>query len=177
MMSVRVLFYNPFRAQDPVMFPNKMIASCDPYSTGNDSFCHTELQFRTGEAVSMYMGSGVVIHPQREFDLNKYTAVDLPCTLEQAIIARQHVDKLYESGSHFSMWAWLPLTSSMMSSNKTYCSKLVADILHTANIHHFQSTSVSPSHLYHLLTQQTTNTSFAQHSDSKTVVLDFKTIP
>lgn len=107
-----VWFYSP--AKDRVTglnVINKIVAGLDP------PFCHVELQFPSGEACSIVM-QGVVSLRKRSFDTDFYTAVHVranPTAVEKALaLARQHVEAK---------------TSFGVLGGRTFCSKLVLDLL------------------------------------------------
>jgi len=107
-----VWFYSP--AKDRVTglnVVNKIVAGLDP------PFCHTELQFPSGEACSIVM-RGVVPLRRRTFNRDFYTAV-LVRAPEDAVgkaleLARAHL---------------VAKTSFGVLGGRTFCSKLVLDLL------------------------------------------------
>jgi hypothetical protein len=107
-----VWFYSP--AKDRVTglnVINKIVAGLDP------PFCHTELQFPSGEDCSIVM-QGAVSLRARTFDADFYTPVLLrsaPSAVAAALeLARAHV----AAGTRFGVLG-----------GRTFCSKLVLDLL------------------------------------------------
>jgi hypothetical protein len=107
-----VWFYSP--AKDRVTglnVINKIVAGLDP------PFCHTELQFPSGEACSIVM-SGRVSMRARAFDPDFYTGVRIdapaPAVGKALALARGHEERQTAFG---------------VGGARTFCSKLVADLL------------------------------------------------
>ena len=146
MPCVRLWFYDP--AGDSEGWINKVVARIDP------PFCHVELQFEDKHACSVYMGSAVLFR-EREFDAPNYTCVLVPCGAEQYARAYSHARRVASSGVLFSslqMYScvlWAPLANS---ERITFCSKLVADILRSADIlsQDIEPHTVTPSALHRL---------------------------
>lgn len=137
-----VWFYDP--AQEAVTganLVNKIVAGLYP------PFCHTELQFPSGEACSIVM-NGTVRMRQRTFDTDFYTSLVLRApahAIDAAMqLARGHVERKTAFG---------------VSANCTFCSKLVAELLLDSGIvprHALPAPSlISPSTLYFSLKQLT----------------------
>lgn len=107
-----VWFYSPARDRVTGLdVINKIVAGLDP------PFCHTELQFPSGDACSIVM-SGRVSLRQRKFDREVYTGVVVraaPGAVAAALeLARRHV----AAGTRFGVLG-----------ERTFCSKLVLDLL------------------------------------------------
>lgn len=156
-------FYDP--ASDHHGWMNKVIAMLDA------PFCHVELQFPDSTAYTVYMGSEVV-KKQRSFNNACYSAVQIPCTAAQCATARRVADRLYTARLHCSA---LDMTSCIfgveMCPNKTFCSKLVAQILHESQLLATDTDfrTISPSKLHKCLSNknhvqaQPTQISFPRH--------------
>lgn len=135
---VTVWFYDPKKERVTGMnVINQIVAGFDP------PFCHTEMQFPGGEACSIVM-QGTVSMRVRSFDPEFYTAIRLR-THEAAVasalaLARRHV----ELGTQFGFFQ-----------PRTYCSKLVADILCDSGIVSRNDVPagrfIGPSTLFHRL--------------------------
>jgi len=138
-------FYNP--ASDRHGWMNKLIAMLDA------PFCHVELQFPDSTAYTVYMGSEVV-KKQRSFNNACYSAVCIPCTGAQCVVARGVADRLHQARLRCSA---LDMTSCVfgveMCKDTTFCSKLVAQILHESKLlpASVDFHTVSPSKLHHSL--------------------------
>lgn len=107
-----VWFYSPARDRVTGLdVINKIVAGLDP------PYCHTELQFPSGEACSIVM-SGRVSLRARRFDKEVYTGVVVraaPAAVAAALeLARGHV----AAGTGFGVLG-----------ARTFCSKLVLDLL------------------------------------------------
>lgn len=132
-----VWFYNPARDRVTGLdVINKIVAGLDP------PFCHTELQFPSGEACSIVM-SGVVSLRARRFDGEVYTGVVVRAAPEAVFaaldLARGHV----AAGTGFGVLG-----------ARTFCSKLVLDLLCESGIlgrEPVGSRLVTPSGLFRLL--------------------------
>lgn len=142
MSVLTVWFYNP--ASEPVTganFVNKVVAGLYP------PFCHTELQFPSGEACSIVM-HGTVRLRTRTYDTDFYTCLALRApahAVDAALqLARGHVQR----GTAFGV-----------SASCTFCSKLVAELLLESGIVSRQSLPdphlISPSTLYFSLKKLT----------------------
>lgn len=141
-------FYDP--ASDHQGWMNKLIAMLDA------PFCHVELQFPDSTAYTVYMGSEVV-KKQRSFNNACYYAVLIPCTNAQCVLARRVADRLYAERLRCSA---LDMTSCLfgveMCASKTFCSKLVAQILCESNLlpAGVDYRTISPSRLHQSLSLQ-----------------------
>ena len=107
-----VWFYSPARDRVTGLdVINKIVAGLDP------PYCHTELQFPSGEACSIVM-SGRVSLRARRFDPEFYTGVRVeapaPAVARAQALARRHVELATAFG---------------VGGARTFCSKLVADLL------------------------------------------------
>ena len=123
---------------------NKIVAGLDP------PFCHVELQFPNGEACSIVM-NGLVTLRKRPFDLDFYTAVSVRAdvsAVEAALaLARQHVQAR---------------TSFGVMGKRTFCSKLVLDLLCDSgmlaqDMRSKTSRVLTPSALFRMLQQRQTS--------------------
>jgi hypothetical protein len=135
-------FYSP--AKDRVTglnVINKIVAGLDP------PFCHVELQFPNGEACSIVM-NGLVTLRKRPFDLDFYTAVgvraDVSAVDAAHALARQHVQAQ---------------TSFGVTGKRTFCSKLVLDLLCDSgmlgqDMRSKTSRVLTPSALFRMLQQR-----------------------
>lgn len=161
---LELCFYDP--THDNQGLVNKIVSFFDgPY-------CHVELFWPpTSEAVSMYMGSGVIIR-KREFDEKRYTRLKIPCTIQQMTTAYLHAQYLQQQGTRFNVLALTPLAGFLPANKFSYCSKLVAEILTHANIVEIP-TNVSPSHLYRILKDDKYE-NFKCQGGQCSAVLDFK---
>lgn len=141
-------FYDP--ASDHQGWMNKLIAMLDA------PFCHVELQFPDSTACTVYMGSEVVMK-QRSFNNACYSGIDIPCTKAQCVAARRAADRLHAERLRCSA---LDMTSCIfgveMCENRTFCSKLVAQILCESDLlpTSFDFKTVSPSRLHQCLRLQ-----------------------
>ena len=162
---VEICFYDPTHDNHGMI--NKIVSWID------GPFCHTELRWPpTSEAVSMYMGSKVIIR-KRDFDESRYTILKLPCTVQQMTNAYLYAQKLRDEQVKFHLLALMPLPPMFSRERYSYCSKLIADILQHAGIIDLPCTNVSPSHLYRLLTEKKPH-KISDAIDSRAIVLDFK---
>lgn len=122
----------PFDFQNAI---NKLVANWDP------PFCHTEIQFSSGEAFSIVV-NGKVRKKIRTFDTNYYQGFKLNCTLEQSNRAWNVACEEFEADKQFGLWG----------RDTTFCSKLVGTILHRSGIYTFDSVNeintLSPSMLF-----------------------------
>lgn len=105
--TVKLWFYTP-SATDPVV--NRMISSYDP------PYCHVEMQFQDGHALTIYMGTRVR-WKQRCFDCANYTAVDVNMSPTQyrrayAIACALHDHPLVQFSKYEAMLALSNLTPS-----------------------------------------------------------------
>lgn len=136
-------FYDP--AADRQGLVNKMIASIDA------PFCHVELQFPDGAACTVYLGSEVVLK-QRSFNNACYTAVAIPCTPAQCQAARRVAARLHAERVQCSAMDMLScLVGVPVCPARTFCSKLVGQILCESAIMTVDFATVSPSRLYRCL--------------------------
>lgn len=139
-------FYDP--TSDNHGWLNKVISYMDA------PFCHVELQFPDSTAYTVYMGSEVV-RKERSFNNACYTACAIPCTRAQSRDARRVADRLYNERQECSA---LDMTSCVfgvpMCPSKTFCSKLVGQILSESGIIHtsVDFRTLSPSKLHMCLT-------------------------
>lgn len=139
-------FYDP--TSDSHGWLNKLIAYMDA------PFCHVELQFPDSTAYTVYMGSEV-IKKERSFNNACYTACPIHCTPAQSQAARRVADRLYTERHECSA---LDMTSCIfgvpMCPSKTFCSKLVGQILCESGIipDSVDFRTLSPSKLHSFLT-------------------------
>lgn len=114
---------------------NKLVAQCDP------PYCHTEIQFASGEAFSIVV-AGQVRKKNRSFDQAYYHGFVLNCSKEQCDRAWQVACEEFESQKQFGIW----------NANTTFCSKLVATILHKSGIccvdNDHELNTITPSRLF-----------------------------
>jgi len=113
-----VWFFDP--SKTPYDFSNainKLVAHCDP------PYCHTEIQFASGDAFSIVV-SDKVRKKNRSFDQRHYRGFVLNCSIEQCDQAWKIACRELESQKQFGIW----------SPNTTFCSKLVGTILHESGI-------------------------------------------
>lgn len=89
---------------------NIVVSKVDP------PFCHVELAFDDGTAISVTKNNKVFMRA-RTFDPSYYTCVKIPVTLEVSIHAKS--EAMSRVGQKFGF----------MTENSTFCSKLVAEIL------------------------------------------------
>lgn len=122
----------PFDLQNAI---NKLVANWDP------PFCHTEIQFSSGEAFSIVV-NGKVRKRLRTFDTQYYQGFKLNCSLEQCNRAWNVACQEFEAEKKFGLWG----------RDTTFCSKLVGTILHQSGICTFDNVTelntLSPSMLY-----------------------------
>ena len=138
-MHCTVWFYNPAGERTTGWnFINKLVAGLSP------PFCHVELQFPSGVACSIVMGDTVRMR-ERTFDTQFYTGVALqaqPQAIFKALaLAQRHVDNATPFG---------------ISEGHTFCSRLVAELLHKSEIvaqDTLNDPYISPSSLYEQLTE------------------------
>jgi len=167
MPNLRVWFYNPTNDDQGVV--NKIVARIDP------PFCHTEIQFTNNDACSIYMGSEVILR-ERKFESPNYTCVRVPCTASQETAARAFATNCVDQKQQFStlhMSACMIWTDAFEDPSKTFCSKLVYEILLHAGIMPTTSVGrgVSPSALHRLLIA---NRAPVVVSTQKSVAIGFK---
>ena len=147
----------PYDLQNAV---NKLVANWDP------PFCHTEIQFASGEAFSIVV-NGNVRKLLRSFDTQHYHGYKLNCTPEQSTRAYHVACQEFDSQKKFALWG----------RNTTFCSKLVGTILHESGICTFESVNdlnvVSPSQLFNKIGHCSTslNTNVVNAIDFKSTVL------
>lgn len=114
---------------------NKLVAHCDP------PFCHTEIQFASGDSFSIVV-SGKVRKKKRSFDQTHYHGFVLNCSLEQCEHAWRVACREFESEKRFGVW----------NQDTTFCSKLVGTILHESGICCVDSeqelNTITPSRLF-----------------------------
>ena len=138
-------FYDPQRDNEGVF--NKMVSYVD------GPFCHCELQFEDDTAFTIYMGQTISMR-KRKFDSEFYTGVCLNIPLYKVTQARQSATSEYESKKMFS---FLNMSSCMvgrqLTTNGTFCSKLIVTILKNADIlnSNIDENITSPSALYRIL--------------------------
>jgi hypothetical protein len=142
MSMLTVWFYDP--ASESVTganFVNKIVAGLYP------PFCHTELQFPSGEACSIVM-HGTVRLRQRTYDTDFYTPLVLRAPAHAVETARQLAHGHVQRRTAFGV-----------SAGCTFCSKLVAELLLESGIVSRQSIPephlISPSTLFFCLKQLT----------------------
>ena len=108
-----VWFFNPeHQAVTGLDVINHFVAYCDP------PYCHTEVQFASGEACSIVFGKTVQMR-RRKFDERYYTGLRVTATAAQLQAAREIANRLHQEKVPFGVF----------SPGATYCSRLVADIL------------------------------------------------
>ena len=169
MPYLRVWFYDP--VGDSQGLVNKLVARLDP------PYCHTELQFSNNVSCSVYMGSSVTLR-ERSFESHNYTCVSLPCTPQQETLARTRAQQCFndkQSFSTFHMSTCFLGSDTFDDPSKTFCSKLVYEILHHAGLVSgtVRGGGVSPSALYRMLNtnKQIKDTT----SVVKSIAIGFKT--
>jgi len=142
-MHLTAWFYDP--TADLNGWVNKIIAKFD------GPFCHVELQFPDSTACTVYLGSDVVMK-QRTFNSACYSSVVIPCTMQQCIAARGVAERLHDARVSCSA---LDMTSCLfnieMCPSRTFCSKLVGQILNESRIIDLDFKTISPSALYRSL--------------------------
>lgn len=145
-MNLNVWFFRPSQ-ESGIM--NTMVAKIDgPY-------CHCELQFNDGVAVTVYMGTSVRMKA-RDFDNKFYDVVRVSCSVAQMKAAREEAERQFNDKRYvFDIWSAsrtllkLPAGSAPYG---TFCSKLVVEILKKARmLGPDVKTSITPSHLYRVL--------------------------
>lgn len=110
--SCTVWSYNPAKENTTGLnIINKIVAGVDP------PFCHCELQFPNGEACSIVM-NGTVRLRQRSFDPEFYTPVVVRAPAAAIASAYQRAQQHVQQKTTFGV-----------SDPRTFCSKLVAEIL------------------------------------------------
>ena len=108
-----VWFFNPeHTAVTGLDVINHVVAYCDP------PYCHTEVQFPSGEACSIVFGKTVQMR-RRSFDERYYTGLRVTTTAAQLQAAWEIANELHQKQVPFGVF----------SPGATYCSRLVADIL------------------------------------------------
>jgi len=148
MVKLRVWFYDPTKDSDGLF--NKLVSKLD------GPFCHCELQFPDDASCSIYMGTNVTLK-KRTFDPTNYTCVAVLCSKKEQEAAQLVAAQHQQRGTPFSAFAmsysmlWMPMP---LASDTTFCSKLVADLLKTANVlpQSFVSEKITPSALHRILT-------------------------
>ena len=113
---------------------NIIVTKIDP------PFCHVELAFEDGMAISVTKNNRVFMR-RRTFDPLYYTCVRIPVSLEVSIHAKS--EAISRIGQKFGFF----------TDNSTFCSKLVADILKLSTAVNDLGTQrfMSPSALYNIL--------------------------
>jgi len=148
MVKLRVWFYDPSKDSNGLF--NKLVSKLD------GPFCHCELQFPDDASCSIYMGTRVTLK-KRSFDPTNYTCVAVMCSKKEQEAAQLAAAQHQQRGTPFSA---LAMSYSMLwmlmapTSDTTFCSKLVADLLKTANVlpQSFVSERITPSALHCVLT-------------------------
>ena len=138
-------FYDPQRDNEGVF--NKMVSYVD------GPFCHCELQFHDDTAFTVYMGQNISMR-QRKFDPEFYTEVCLKPPLYKVTQARQRATSEYESKKMFSFFNMSSCVFGRpLTTNGTFCSKLIVTILKNADIlnSNIDENTTSPSALYRIL--------------------------
>ena len=146
---LKVWFYDP--TNDSEGFFNKAVSYSDP------PFCHCELQFPNSMTCSIYMGSTVCFRERSCFS-DAYTVLEVPATHDQIQVAYEVCHRNYTAKKKFSTMEMLSCispwkqTKPSLDSQYTFCSKLVAEALQSANVlPQSLSTTISPSALYRAL--------------------------
>ena len=170
--QLRIWFYDP--STDPRGYFNKLVAFVDgPY-------CHCEIQFMDGTAYSVYMGSKI-IRKLRTFDTTRYTCKTVVCNSVQYNQAKHKAETEYNQQHAFSfMMMTLALSPlSVASTDGTFCSKLVVDILQAADLlpAHVSSSNVSPSRLCRLLESNTAACTTSTQTHGKPVQQTGRIVP
>lgn len=107
-----VWFYDPAKERvTGLNIVNKVVSGLDP------PFCHTELQFPCGEACSVVMGGRVGLRV-RTFDPEFYTGVFVRARANAVCAAQERARGHVMAGTSFGVFG-----------GRTYCSRLVADLL------------------------------------------------
>lgn len=152
-------FYNP-REERTTGFNivNKMIASYSP------PYCHVEMQFPNGEATSIVMNSTVSLR-NRTFDPQSYVGLRFNAPGDLITNAYKIAKNKHEDKIHFSM---------MPTSNGTFCTKLIWDILKSSNIAStFNESSVQYLNSYTLLPPSVMFDTLQSHATQITTVPRF----
>lgn len=147
MSRVRVWFYNP--CMDESGWLNKLVSRLDP------PYCHCEVQFVDDVSCSIYMGTKAGLRT-RCFDESSYDCVVVPCSAKQHAAMYAAATSIVAQQVQFSA---LKMTGCMMwvpvvdDARFTFCSKLCADILQSAQVlePHTDTGKVTPSSLCRLL--------------------------
>lgn len=153
-MLLRCWFYNP--SSDPWRgknILNKLVAYLD------GPWCHVELQFSDGYALRVYHGHQVELC-QREFNSERYTPVEIDCSLRQATLTRSAAENVCNQEVWFGMGqAVAALTGVPYAgfSSHTFCSKVVIAVLKAGGVLEDNTpANLTPSALYKLLTTPVT---------------------
>lgn len=118
MSIVNLWFYNPKKETiTGCNIINKIVSYVD------GPFCHVELEFVGKESISIVMNSKVLFR-HRSFDSDYYTMLPLKVEHEKEKRAYNIALRHFAAGTMFGIF----------SQHKTYCSKLIADILIEAQI-------------------------------------------
>lgn len=170
---LNVWFYNP--DTDPSGLVNKLVAHCD------GPFCHCEIQLADGMAASIYM-HGTASMRLRKFSNPAYTCVRIPCHYSTHARAADAMKTLVASEPEFSSRAMLGAYYGVnwCAEKHTFCSKLVADVLHAARLfpEHIDTATITPSGLHRLLTNAsspTHNTAPQACASGRVEAIGFKT--
>jgi hypothetical protein len=165
---LRVWFYDPGKDTDGIL--NKMVAYLDA------PFCHCELQFRSGVACSIYLGTTMTMK-KRDFDPFFYTRVDIPCSSEQERLAKERAQELHLKGELCTILAMSSCVHKLnLGRNTTFCSKVVGDILQYAGLlENVCIDTLSPSALYRQLNnKQASRLNHIIPTAHKSMALEFK---
>lgn len=165
MSSIKVWFYDP--CNDPNGLINHCVSKLDP------PYCHCEIQIDQF-SYCIYMGSNVM-RKARTFTSPPYTAVNIPCSVNQKLNAKKFADSQVANEVKFSTVAFVmaPVPVVSYSGCGTFCSKLCADILKAGGLAQVQdqnTNKLTPSALYRILTACGT-----QASTGKIMAIDFRT--
>lgn len=170
-MPLTMWFYNP--QNDPSGVLNKVVALID------QPFCHCELQFSCGRAVSIYYNTTVAMRV-RKFQNSAYTCLVVPCTPQQELKALRHAEALVDQRQTFSLMGMVQSYTRIgsCSPGSTFCSKLCVEIMQQADLLPVDvvASHVTPSGLYALLSNHAAPETRRAKSpnNGKAVAIDFK---
>lgn len=148
--TIQILFYKPIEND---FFMNRLVSYIDP------PFCHVELRFENGMASSIFAGEKVFFK-QRTYANPNYVieAITVPdrnyMDMYRMCAERERIGMGFDS---FGMYTSIIPIIKPLSSNLTFCSRHVTEVLQFGNavpeIMGLDASKVSPSKLYHALKQ------------------------
>jgi len=155
--AVHVLFLES-RADDHIL--NRMSAAIGRMTHGMGA-CHVELCLPEGSqyvSASIYNGEKITMSAQKTFANPGYTVHTIAVSQDQVMRMKQHATKCMNKNLYFDKLgmylAVLPFAIPFRSSQGTFCSKLVTEMLQAADVqavNQLNASTTSPSKLWKTL--------------------------